>query len=102
MKGIIDTPELKDKFLKSFQLVKSSPIHAIQQEAISIFEATGFPSTKNEDWKYTNAEPLLKKPFNVIQQSEVANPTLKENIKTFFIPNLDCYRLVFVNGFYNA
>ena len=35
-------------------------IAALRKEALDRFELTGFPSTKDEEWKYTNLKPVLK------------------------------------------
>ena len=73
----------------------ASEIHTIRKDAFSKFENAGFPTTKMEEWKYTNVEEIARTDFNLdsletqLQQSDINN---------FFIENLDCYKLVFVNG----
>ncbi|RJG08017.1 Fe-S cluster assembly protein SufD [Noviherbaspirillum cavernae] len=40
-------------------------LQQLRLAALGRFEASGFPSTRNEDWKYTNVAPLAKRPFRV-------------------------------------
>ncbi len=107
MKKILNIPGVKEKFITGFKLFETSlngtkqlPVHNIRREAIAFFEQTGFPSMKNEEWKYTNVEPLLKEDFHFAKKGEI-DAGFAEKIKSFFIDGLDCYRIIFVNGFYN-
>lgn len=69
-----------------------------RKEAISSFEKLGFPTTKHEEWKYTNIAPALKKDFVLDAQPKIS----KEDIEPFFYKGLDAYRLVFINGQYSS
>jgi Fe-S cluster assembly protein SufD len=59
-----------------------------QEEAIKHFNRLGFPTTKNEEWKYTNISPILNKDFSFpvadlkISQEEILKrfPFLKDSI----------------------
>src|SRR5436190_12884321 len=46
------------KFPKEFPL--------LQEEAIQHFNRLGFPTIKNEEWKYTNISPILNKNFSFL------------------------------------
>src|SRR5690606_33123465 len=35
----------------------------IRKQTLARFEATGFPTVKNEDWKYTNVQPLVNRAY---------------------------------------
>src|SRR4030095_11078712 len=37
-----------------------------QEEAIEHFSRLGFPTTKNEEWRYTNISPILNKDFSFL------------------------------------
>lgn len=109
MKKILDIPGLKEKFITGFRLFETNmngasktPVHQVRKEAMSYFEKTGFPSLKNEDWKYTNTEPLLKQEFDIVTKHVTVSQELRKEIESFFIPKLNCYRLIFVNGIFNA
>src|SRR5215212_10023675 len=38
----------------------------LQEEAIQHFSRLGFPTTKNEEWRYTNISPILNKDFSFL------------------------------------
>ena len=52
--------DLKEKLLSSFIAFENqystdnSYVNELRGEAITNFEKTGFPSKKNENWKYTS------------------------------------------------
>jgi Fe-S cluster assembly protein SufD len=65
----------------------------LRQKGKDNFLALGFPTTKLEDWKYTNVTPIRRITF------EPAPPPNERSLSP--IPELDSYpapRLVFVNG----
>src|SRR4051812_35425560 len=47
---------------------KSTPkeFPSMQEEAIKHFSRLGFPTTKNEEWRYTNISPILNKDFSFL------------------------------------
>ena len=57
--------DLKEKLLSSYiafenqNSVGNSFVNELRVEAIKNFEATGFPSKKNENWKYTSLKKIL-------------------------------------------
>ena len=69
----ITTSHLKEKFISAFDIFNSklngratSSINKIRSAAIKRFETLGFPTTKNEEWKYTNINPILNKEFDFL------------------------------------
>ena len=57
--------DLKEKLISSFlafenQTDLDSPIHDVRCEAIKTFEEKGFPSKRDEAWKYTSLNSVLK------------------------------------------
>lgn len=69
----------------------------VRQRALERFTATGFPTTANEAWKYTNLAPLAGASFVPATRGQPAN-----------CPHADAFtgigpghRLVFVNGHYD-
>ena len=55
----------------------------------------GFPTTRDEEWKFTNMAPLLQLPLEPAAKS---SPELSPNDISRFDFGLDCYRLTFVDG----
>ncbi|MCX7878675.1 MAG: Fe-S cluster assembly protein SufD [Ignavibacteria bacterium] len=74
-----------------------SGIHKLRTNAIEKFHELGFPTTKNEDWKYTNVSVLNNFHF---RKSPVQNldKSLAEKYK---IPGLDAELIVIVNGIFS-
>ncbi len=97
--------ELKKYYINSFELFEKSlngesklPIHSFRKEAINNFSKLNFPSTYEEEWRYTNLSPLFKQNFTLAH----GKLHLTSNqIKNFLFDGLKGSLLVFVNGFYD-
>ena len=92
----------KDWYLKSFEKFESSlngemasDFHKVRKNAIRAFAEMDFPTIKNEDWKYTNIEPLLN--YNFIPAEKKTKLNL-EDISKYLIPGLKAKTIVFING----
>src|SRR6185295_15069545 len=63
------------------------------------FEELGFPSVKDEEWKYTNVAPIAKAAFTPLTATEAATSTSKEGeYAAFDVVEARDSQLVFVNG----
>jgi Fe-S cluster assembly protein SufD len=71
-------------------------LQAQQQSSVDAFCRAGFPTLKNEDWKYTDVGPLTKQLFSVPDQAPPQPDTALADTLRF--TNLDCHELVFING----
>lgn len=71
-----------------------------RKKAIARFNELGFPTTKLEEWKYTNVAPVTKIPFEAAGSPRDA--LTREHLKALFLAEAafaeNCSRLVFVNG----
>ncbi len=91
-----------DFFLKEFENFKgcgNGVLSGIRKEAIEHFTLIGFPTTKNEEWKYTNVAPIVKQNFH--SASGVFSLT-EEDVKAFRLTGKDSISLVFENGRFNS
>ena len=91
-----------DGYIGQFQKAeKSFSPHFLEMKknAINNFELLGFPTTKNEEWKYTNVGGLLKNNFTESGNELKLN---QNEIKQFFPQEDDLTILVFENGKYNS
>ncbi|WP_432412593.1 Fe-S cluster assembly protein SufD [Rasiella sp. SM2506] len=96
---------LKEKLVASYiafedHLEDDSPIHDLRSDAIKVFEEKGFPSKKEEAWKYTSLNALLKNDYSIFPNNE-RNIELKD-VRKYFLHDIDTYKLVFVDGVYNS
>ncbi|MDC6366390.1 MULTISPECIES: Fe-S cluster assembly protein SufD [Flavobacteriaceae] len=97
--------DLKDKLLSSFLAFENTvdldnPVHEVRSEAIKNFETKGFPSKKEEAWKYTSLNNLQKVDFSIFPKQESALDY--KDIKKYFIHEIDTYKIVFVDGVYSS
>ena len=99
--------ELKEKLASSFlafenkvDIDTTSKVHDIRTEAFGAFESKGFPTKKDEEWKYTSLNAVLKHDYNVFPK---AVPTLAyEQVKKFLLNETDCYSLIFIDGVFSS
>lgn len=68
----------------------------LKKEAIESFSNLGFPTLSDEDWRFTNLAPISRNTFQIAENGISAIG--KDTVDEYSIPELDCYRLVFVNG----
>ena len=68
----------------------------LRREAFRRFEDMGFPTTRQEEWRFTNVERIAETEFTL---AEVPAPLSHETISPFVLDE-DYLRLVFVNGHY--
>lgn len=97
----------KEFYIDSFKKFESSLngdsklfLHQLRKEALKQFETSNFPTQKNEEWKYTDVSPIVKRNFIPAVNSPKLNFN-KEEIAKYLFKDIDCYLLVFVNGIYN-
>ena len=49
-------------------------LRGVRRAAIDAFSRTGFPTPRNEHWKYTNVTPIEKRSFDLVSPSSRATP----------------------------
>ncbi len=77
-----------------------TPVHDIRSEAIKVFEEQGFPTKKQEAWKYTSLNSILKHDYSVFPKEE--NALEYREVKKYFIHDIDTYNIVFIDGKYSS
>lgn len=87
-----------DRFESSLNGSQNGPFHAIRKKAISRFADLGFPTTRNEEWKYTSVAPILEHKFNLASGSVNVS---KETVSRFLFDGVAKNVLVFVNGHFD-
>lgn len=98
----------KNAFRDAFQVLQQQHgersagwIARLRESAIDRFEQLGFPTTGEEDWKYTNVAPLTKMSFEIIPARGAAAQSFDATqLSGFTYAEADGSRLVFVNGLY--
>jgi Fe-S cluster assembly protein SufD len=78
-----------------------SDLHTLRRRALDTFVATGFPTTKEEEWRFTNVAPIAKTPFVPALRAAISQAAAEEIAQLSFA-KLECVRMVFVNGHFAA
>lgn len=102
---MISTTQKFSHYSETFQGVENSLLGSeipwlkqFRSKAIAQFEKQGFPSSKDEEWRFTNIETITKKRFDLPTKNGTGNQKF-----TDFLP-CDCgenkIQLIFVNGFF--
>ena len=97
--------DLKDKLISSFMAFENNvdiehPVHDVRMEAMKNFEIKGFPSKKEEAWKYTSLKGLEKIDFSIFPKEE--NALEYRDVKRYFLHEIDSYKIVFIDGIYSS
>ena len=95
--------ELKEKLLSSFMAFEEkidvhSELHDIRTNAIKNFENKGFPTKKEEAWKYTSLNAILKNDFSVFPKQE--NAIEFNDVKKYFLHEIDTHKVIFIDGIF--
>lgn len=99
---MVQHTEPKAWYLSNFDFFESKlnggtalPFHETRRDAISRFSELGFPTVRNEEWKYTNLAPMLEHKFKLLHQPVKITASTAAK---FEIPEVEQNLLVFVNG----
>jgi Fe-S cluster assembly protein SufD len=70
-------------------------LKTLRDEAFARFAEVGFPTTHDEDWRFTNVAPIARTPFTL--SGPGAHSVTKPELLPYVLPNALC-QLVFVDG----
>ncbi|WP_439557026.1 Fe-S cluster assembly protein SufD [Dyadobacter sp.] len=100
-----ETIDLKTRLVTDFYAresvmngAASSALHQKKRAALARFDKLGFPTIKNEEWKYSNVKELVSETYNFNAASDIELSDL-EDLK---IPEQDANIIYFINGHYHA
>ena len=86
-----------ERFEKTLLIDGQHRCPALREAAMGRFAELGFPTIRDEEWRFTNIAPLTQVSFQLALTSVPKELTpLKLDRLTYGA--WDCYRLVFVNG----
>ncbi len=94
-----------DRYLESFSRLEAGAagkdwawFHPVRRAAMARFAELGFPTTRNEDWRFTSVAPIAQTAFAPAPDDGVT--PARPQLAPFAFPGLACSQLVFVNGRY--
>src|SRR5438270_11823974 len=97
-------PSETDPYLEKFQLFERegagkhpSWVFPLRKAGIARFAELGFPTLKDEDWRFTNVAPVAKLPFKPVFGASPGGVAAK-TLGRFTFADLNGPRLVFVDG----
>ncbi len=86
-----------EQFEKSMNGEASTNLHALRKAAMAKFAEVGFPTTRDEEWKYTDISPISKEEFRPVLQP--AKRRLTENdLQRFSFGHPEWNRVVCIDG----
>lgn len=97
------TPDYKQSYLDAVTAARdalpgqSVPwVRALRAEATARFAELGFPTTRHEDWKYTNVSAIERHAFRPAAATAAA--VSAQQLESLLFTGVAAHRLVFVNG----
>ena len=93
--------DFKEKLLASHIAFEGSvdfsdPVHQTRLESLKTFEEKGFPTRKDEAWKYTSINGLVRNDYALFPKFE--NTIELKKVKKYFLYEIDTYKVVFMDG----
>jgi Fe-S cluster assembly protein SufD len=94
--------EAIDRIVADFQAIEAGlPGHGAvwlahaRRDALDWFADRGFPTARDEDWKYTNAAAIERRPMPA---ATVPRPVSAEQVRSLAFAELPCHLVVFGDG----
>jgi Fe-S cluster assembly protein SufD len=91
-----------ENYTRLAEAVEAGPswVDELRRGAIARFDEVGFPSNKQEEWRFTNVAPIAKTPFKLAEQ--VPDQLAAGAARQFTLGPDTAVELVFVNGHFSA
>jgi Fe-S cluster assembly protein SufD len=89
---------LTQQLEKDFKADGKSWIDRIRKEAFERLSQLPYPTSEQEEWKYTPIEPIVGTPFRLAERKELLAPFEKRKHLTF--SGIHAIQRVFVNGYH--
>jgi Fe-S cluster assembly protein SufD len=74
----------------------------LRSVALERFRSLGFPTTRHEDWRYTNLAAIAKQPLELATHDQQQTSALRDCVAASRFADLDAEFYVFVNGRFDA
>lgn len=96
-----DTERYRAEFERRAPLRAGEPswLRAARQAALERFQAAGFPTTREEDWRFTNVAPIARATFRSAPQPKPGRVSAQD-IAALTFDGAGGHRVVFVDGRY--
>jgi Fe-S cluster assembly protein SufD len=78
-----------------------TPLHRMRREALERFASAGFPTTGDEEWRFTDVGPIARGRFHPVLKTE-PHGVRRADVEAMSLPGVRSVRLVFVDGHFDA
>ncbi|MCX6187215.1 MAG: Fe-S cluster assembly protein SufD [Bacteroidetes bacterium] len=89
---------IKTEFHQYKNQAEENAFFQMREKAFAEFDKNGFPTIKNEEWKYTNLKSIFDKNF---KSTCVSSANVKNLLVDSVFNSIKANKLVFVNGSFN-
>src|SRR5262245_49762085 len=90
-----------EKFARFERSIRPGWLLPLRKAGLARFADLGFPTTNQEDWRFTNVAPIARLPFHPVLDQPAAISD-RDALNLFTFSQIPAIRLVFVNGHYSA
>ena len=103
MPSMLETTKQLGNYLEEFSRfekslgAKPSWVHSLRQSAMQRFAERGFPTTNDEEWRFTSVAPITRNAFELATPTTVS-PDAPAYLVRLGLGEWDRSELVFVNG----
>src|SRR5262245_45995314 len=103
---MIETTEELETYLSHFATFEKSRnsepawLHRVRKAALGSFSRLGFPTTHDEEWRFTSIAPITRVPFKLAVAD--GKPLTGQALSRFTFGSWKGIQLVFLNGFFSS
>ena len=102
-----DTITAKNSYLRDFTGTDNGSdapgpiwLRTLRTSAAERFAALGFPTRRDEEWRFTNVAPIVETPFTLASESQ--SRLTQDGLRPYTYDGMAGTQLVFVNGHFHA
>ena len=89
------------RFEEGLNGASRTPLHALRRAGFAAFAARGFPTTAEEEWRFTNVAPIASTQFHPAFDNEQSGVT-EPDLRPWSLERAGGIVLVFINGHFSA
>jgi len=86
-----------DLLEKSLNGGSTTRLHSARKQAMKRFSDLGFPTLRDEEWRFTNVTPITKVPFTPVLREDQESAGA-DDVRKYSYAELQSIQLVFVDG----
>lgn len=92
---MIPAIEHADSYAADMARFEGDALIELRRRALASFQSLGFPTRRNENWKYTNVRSVAQTDWRLAEGCAAVDPA---RVQPFLLSKTQCHQLVFVNG----